>query len=99
MKYLTFNGGAEEDQGIVEILAVALQGDLGIIGEFEVEVEATWFEGIEVQGVRRLDGEMVEEDQDSAIGRDLRRERIAEKWKKDRYRSNKNHPQFPHFWD
>lgn len=90
MKLLTFDGGAEEDQGIVKILAVVLQSDIWIIGEFEFQVETTWFEGNEVEGVWRLDGEVVEENKDSAIRRRVGRESIAEKWEKDRDRSNAN---------
>ena len=51
----TFGGRREEDQGFVEVLAIALEGERWIVGEFEFEVEATGFQGVEENGVRRFE--------------------------------------------
>ena len=56
----TFGGRREEYQGVVEVLAVALEGKSWIVSEFELEVEAAGFEGVEENGVRRFEGEIVE---------------------------------------
>lgn len=61
-RIFTVNGGAEEDQAVVQVLAVTLQSDLGIVGEFEVEGVAARLEGAEVEGVGGLEGEVVEQD-------------------------------------
>lgn len=61
----TLGRGAEEDEAVVEVLAVALEADLGVVGELEVEVVAAGLEGPEVEGVRRLGGQVVEQDEDA----------------------------------
>lgn len=63
---LTLGGRTEEDEAVVQVLAVPLEADLGVVGELEVEVVAAGLEGAEVEGVGRLDGQVVEQDEDLA---------------------------------
>ena len=79
---LTIDGRREQNESIVQVLSVSLQAELGIVGELEVEIEAARLQGLEEQGVRRSESEIVEQDEHSAIGRSLRREGAAEKWMK-----------------
>ena len=64
---LTIDGRSEDDEAIVQELAVTLQGDLGIIGELEFEVVSARLKGTEEERVRRFDGKVVEKDQNPAI--------------------------------
>lgn len=57
---LTFNCWGKQDQCIVEIASISLQGDLGVIGELEIEVETSRLEGLEEQRMGRFDGEVIE---------------------------------------
>jgi len=49
---LTIDGRSEDDEAIVQELAVTLQGDLWIIGELEFEVVSARLEGAEEERVR-----------------------------------------------
>lgn len=60
---LTFCGGGEQDEALVKVLAVALEGELGVVGELEVEIEAPGLERGEEEGVGGPDGEIVDEDE------------------------------------
>ena len=54
---------------VVQLLAELLQGQAGVVGHLEGEVEALVGEGAEIDGVGLLDGEVLEEDQDALVGR------------------------------
>ena len=80
MKELTLGGGAKQDQAIVLVLAVTVEADLGIIGELKIEVESAGLKGVEEDGVRGFEGEVVEQDEDSATRRVFGREGDGENW-------------------
>ena len=63
------HGGCEDDEVVVQLLAELLQGQAGVVGYLEGEVEALVGEGAEIDGVGLLDGEVLEEDQDPLVGR------------------------------
>lgn len=76
----TIDGRRKEDQGVVAVEAVSLQGDLGIIGELEIELEASRLEGLEEQGMGGFDGEVVKQNENAAVGGVVRREGVGQKW-------------------
>lgn len=55
-------GRREENEAVVQVLAIALEREGGVVGEFEVEIEAAGDERVEEDGVRGLEREVVEED-------------------------------------
>ena len=59
-----------------------MEGELGIIGEFEFEIEASRSEGIEEDRVGRSEGEIVDEDKDAAVGGAVDIERGAQEGEK-----------------
>lgn len=64
---LTFNGGAKQNQAIVEVLSVSLERDFGVIGELEIEIEAARLERVEEDRVGGFEGEIVEKNEDATI--------------------------------
>lgn len=69
---ITLSGGGKYDESIVLVLSISLQRDFGIVCELEIEIEPTRLEGIEEDGVRRPDREVVNEDQNSSTRRSIR---------------------------
>lgn len=67
-------GGGEENEAFVQVLAIALERELGVFSELEVEIEATGGEGVEEDGMRGLERVVVEEHQEAAVGWGFRRE-------------------------
>ena len=50
-KKLTFGGGSEQNETVVQVLAIALETEIGIVSKLEIEVEAARFERLEENGV------------------------------------------------
>lgn len=64
---LTVRNGGEENKTVVQVLAVTLEGEVGVVGKLEIEVEAAGAEGLEEDGVGGLDGEVIQQDQEATI--------------------------------
>lgn len=77
----TLNCWTEQDKPVVQILSISLEGDLRVIRELEIELVSARGEGLEVEGVRRLDSQVVHEDEDPTAGGDLGGEGVAEEGK------------------
>jgi len=60
---ITWGGGGEEHEAVVEVLAVAVERELGVVGEAEVEIEPARLERAEEGRVRRPHGQVVQQDQ------------------------------------
>jgi hypothetical protein len=63
---LTRGGGGEEHEAVVEVLPVAVERELGVVGEAEVKIEAARLERAEEGRVRGPHSQVVQEDQQAA---------------------------------
>jgi hypothetical protein len=58
-----WGGGGKEHEAVVEVLAIAVEQELGIVSEAEVEIEPARLEQAEEGRVRRPHGQVIQEDE------------------------------------